>query len=86
MQGSVRGHVLTEQGAPVPGASVVIAQGPGPAPDIAAESDEAGEFVFDGLPAGSYVLQAFGPAGETGETSVDVPAGGSAEARIVLRS
>lgn len=83
--GSVQGYVVTEEGKTVPDASVLIAEGPGPAPDIAAITDDTGRFVLDGFAEGTYLLRAFGPTGEIGETSVFVHGDGKADARIVLR-
>lgn len=83
--GSVRGRVVTEDGAAVSDASVVVAEGANPAPDIAAVTGTAGDFVLDGLIGGTYLLRAFGPGGETGETSVSVQADFETSAQIVLR-
>ncbi len=72
MSGSIKGSVVGQDGVVVAGASVVIAAGPGPAPDLAAVSSESGDFVLDGLAPGVYRLEAFGPQGETGQASVTV--------------
>jgi hypothetical protein len=84
MDGSVRGRVKRGDGAAVAGATVFIMKGPGPAPDIASVSDDAGSFVLDGLAEGTYVLRAVGPAQETGETPVIIHASRVTDAEIVL--
>lgn len=84
MAGSVRGYVLTTRGRPVAEASVVVASGPGPFPDIAAVSDDDGSFVLDGFTPGTYILRAFAPDGGSGEGSVAVYGKGVATVRIVL--
>jgi hypothetical protein len=86
MKGSVRGYVMTEGGVAVEGATVVIVKGPGPAPDIAPMSDRNGSFVLDGLPEGTYLLRAFGPDEQTGETSVSIYDNSVTDAEIVLSS
>jgi hypothetical protein len=86
MSGSVRGQVITDDGAPVAGATVLIGTGPGPAPDIAPISDSAGSFVLDGLAEGTYVLRAFGPGAQTGETSVSIYPERVTNVEIVLKS
>ena len=53
-------------------------------PDISAMSNEGGEFAFDGLPAGAYLLRALGPAQETGETRITVLEGEVAHPDIVV--
>jgi hypothetical protein len=85
---SISGSVKAANGAPVPGASVLIAEGPGPAPDIAALSNDAGTFTLDGLSEGTYIVRAFGPAGHEGrgETSVLIRAKNVKDAEIVLKA
>ena len=84
MAGSVRGSVLTAALRAAVGASVVIAEGPGPMPDIAAVCDDAGRFALDGIAAGAYLLRAFGEDGAVGTASVRVQDYGMVDARIVL--
>jgi hypothetical protein len=81
--GTVRGRVVRgADGSVVADATVTAVRGPGPAPDLAPMTDQDGGFVFDGLAAGSWVLRAHGPGGETGEAAVRVPDGGEVAATI----
>lgn len=83
--GGVRGRVLHEVYAtPVPDAAVTVVRGAGPAPDIAPLTDAEGQFAFDGLAAGEWVLRAHGPGGETGEAIVRVAAGAVVPAAIYV--
>ena len=84
MTGSIQGYVVTEDGRAVPGATVVIEEGPGPAPDIAPVTDEDGSFALDGLGEGAYLLRAFGSDGETGKTMVYVSPHAVTGVEIVL--
>jgi hypothetical protein len=52
---------------------VIITSGPAPFPDIAAETDERGQFALSGLRAGSYTLRAYAPDGRQGEASARLP-------------
>jgi hypothetical protein len=84
--GSIRGRVVqADSGAPLRGATVYVVRGPGPAPDIAPVTNEAGWFMFDELVPGTWVLRAMGPRGEVGERSVSVSAGSTAGVTIEIR-
>lgn len=64
MRGSVLGYVVRAQdGGPVADATVAMVRGPGPAPDIAFITDDAGGFVLRDLPRGKWVLSATSPDG-----------------------
>jgi uncharacterized GH25 family protein len=81
--GSVRGRVVrADSGDPLGDATITVVRGAGPAPDIAPLTDDAGRFVFDGLPAGQWLLRALGPEGETGEATVRVSANSAANVTI----
>jgi hypothetical protein len=54
--GSIQGRVLTPDARPVADASVLIAEGAGAFPDIAALTDDDGRFGFDDLPPGEYTI------------------------------
>ncbi len=79
--GGVRGRVYG-RGQRLADATVTLVQGPGPAPDLAALTDAAGGFAFDGIPTGTWVVRAQSPAGDVGEASVVVRAGVRARAEI----
>lgn len=81
--GNVRGSVRrSASGEPVAGAAILVAQGPGPAPDIAPLTNDDGWFAFDDLPSGVWTLRALGPRAETGEAMVEVSAGSTAHVLI----
>ena len=85
MHGNLRGRVIrNDTGEPVPNAAIVVVTGPGPAPDIAPESNASGNFSLDRLPAGEWVLRAMTPEGANGEASVNVTAGGVANVVITV--
>jgi Carboxypeptidase regulatory-like domain len=85
MVGRLVGHVIyADDGRPVADATVTILRGAGPAPDIAPMTDRNGSFALDGLPAGSWLLRAVGPGGETGLVQVSVRPGGITDALIKL--
>lgn len=84
MNGSISGLVVGQDGSVVAAASVVVAEGPGPTRDLAALSSDCGGFVLDGLAAGTYLLQAFGPRGEIGALSVAVSGGEVSDVLVVL--
>ena len=51
MPAKIHGHVrYAETDLPVADATVILDKGPGPAPDIAAVTDENGAFEFHGVP------------------------------------
>lgn len=85
MRGSVRGYVVrADDAAPVPDADVFVVRGPGPAPDVAAVTDQWGSFALDDLPEGEWVLQARGPDGEIGVTAVTIYDNAVTDATIKL--
>ena len=85
MHGNLRGRVVRrDTGEPVPNAAIIVVTGPGPAPDIAPESNESGSFSLDGLPSGEWVLRAMTPEGGSGEATVNVTAGGVANVVIAV--
>ena len=84
MAGSVSGYVTAADGAAVSDASVFIAAGDGPVPDVAAISDDAGGFALDGIATGEYLLRALGPDGEVGQAPVSIRDGETSVVRIVL--
>jgi iron complex outermembrane recepter protein len=68
--GSIEGRVLSHDGSPAAGTSIVI-------PDIRRKTtaDKEGDFRFDNLPAGTYLLEAVSPQYGSGLVSVKVEAG-----------
>ncbi len=66
----LRGTVRDDDGAPVPDAWVVMADGPG---WVTADAD--GQFVFGRVRTGTHGLRARAPDGREGEASVRVPGG-----------
>ena len=60
-----RGRVRWEDGTPVPGALVAVASGTAPTPEVALRTNAAGEFGI-ALPAGTFSIEAHGPAGAKG--------------------
>jgi len=87
MSGSVRGRVMrADNGKPLEDATITVVRGSGPAPDISPLTDRAGWFVLDGLLEGEWLLQALGPGGETGESTVQVSAGSVADITINVMS
>jgi hypothetical protein len=65
-----RGRVVDADGAPVPGAQVVIVVSSVPMPEIALVSDANGSFSLR-LPAGRFTLRAHGPGGTSGAVEVE---------------
>ena len=61
--GGIAGRVLDASGAPVRGAVVSIAEGPGPHLDIAAVTADDGRFRFTSLPPGLHRLAVRGAEG-----------------------
>jgi uncharacterized GH25 family protein len=81
--GAVEGHVVRARtGLPVENATVMVAQGAGPSPDIAPVTDSAGWFALDSLPPGDWALRASAPDGETGEVTFRVRASEVAQVTI----
>lgn len=87
MLGSVRGRVVhADNGKPLEDATIIVVRGAGPAPDISPVTNGAGLFMLDELPEGEWLLRAFSPNGETGETTVHVSAGLVADTVIKVTS
>jgi hypothetical protein len=85
MIGRLIGQVIdADNGRPVADATVNVLRGPGQAPDIAPVTDRNGNFALDGLPAGSWLLRAVGPNGETGLVQASVRPGSITQALIRL--
>jgi protocatechuate 3,4-dioxygenase beta subunit len=53
----VTGVVQDESGVPLPGATVYIVSGTGSWPDIAALTNDRGEYKLSGMNPGSYVVE-----------------------------
>jgi len=82
--GIIAGVVRTDDGRPIPGASVYFIQGPVPLPEIAMLTDEAGGFVMSAPVDGSYEIGARADGFAAGTVTVQVRGGAKAEAEIVL--
>ena len=81
---ALRGTVLTSAGAPVPGATVLVA-GPALAAERRATSDGAGRWVVGGLPAGEYQVRVRAPGFAAADARVvRLAAGESAELSLRL--
>lgn len=76
--GAIRGFVLTEALAGIPGANVTLAG------NQTIVTDLAGSFVFGNLTPGLYVLEAEAPTYLGRQTTVEVQAGNTTEARLVM--
>lgn len=68
--GGIRGVVVDQSIVPVVGATVKVLN-----QELAQETDENGLFVFSGLEAGTYFVEASHPLYDTQQSSVDVTAG-----------
>ena len=66
--GAIGGTVTDDQGAPVPGAVVLVS---GPDGDTSSTTDDAGSYFVDGLPAGDYAITLAVPDGYTGTGPVE---------------
>jgi hypothetical protein len=64
------GRVVDANGAPVPGALVVIVASTTPMPEIALVGDAEGKFVL-WLPPGRFTLRAHSPEGTIGDADVE---------------
>ncbi|KRC39978.1 hypothetical protein ASE15_19280 [Oerskovia sp. Root22] len=73
--GAIGGTVTDDQGAPVPGAEVLVS---GPDGDVPLTTDDAGTYFVDGLPPGDYTIALTVPEGYT--------AGGPVESAVTLTS
>src|SRR2546422_5696860 len=83
--GALRGTVEDSTGSPVPGAEVKLRNKTTAKELKATTSDEDGDFDFDGLPAGQYVLTIETAGFETVEQSVEVNPPAATRVRIRLR-
>lgn len=87
MKGRLIGHVIyADDGSPAADATVTILRGAGPVPDIAPITASDGSFALDDLPAGSWLLRAVGPGGETGLVQVSVRPGSITDVVIKITS
>ncbi|MFA5943872.1 MAG: carboxypeptidase-like regulatory domain-containing protein [Candidatus Thermoplasmatota archaeon] len=68
--GGVHGFVVDEKITPIKGADVTVMPG-----DRTAKTNEAGAFVINGLPPGTYFVKASHPLFDSSQQSVDVVAG-----------
>jgi hypothetical protein len=66
--GAIGGTVTDDQGAPVPGAGVLVS---GPDGDTPLTTDDAGTYFVDGLPAGDYAITLTVPDGYTATGPVE---------------
>jgi hypothetical protein len=80
----IRGVVVDETGAPIAGARVFFTSAPGPFPDIAALTDEAGKFTVGAPVPGRYSLASAADGFESEEAAVDVGDEGEAMLEIKL--
>jgi hypothetical protein len=81
--GTILGTVQTTQEEPVAEAAIMVASGP-THHDVAALSDENGEFRLSDLEPGRYVLQVNAEGFQSVRGNVDVRAEGIARVRITL--
>jgi hypothetical protein len=76
--GTIKGTVFTTTLAtPAVGDLVVLRLSGSPVPFAFTTSDRAGQFVFDFIPLGSYVVEASDSAGDRGRTSAAIAKAGS---------
>lgn len=52
--GEIKGRVTDQAGTPISEATIVIASGTSPFPDIAALTDEQGKYQLSGIPTGTF--------------------------------
>lgn len=71
-QGAIRGRVLRRDGSPAADVVVMIREGAGPFPDIAAVTGDDGAFGFADLAPGAYLVLARLETGETATARFDV--------------
>jgi hypothetical protein len=81
--GSILGRVLDAAGAPVAGASVMLAASPQPHRDIAAVPGTDGACQWRALPAGRYRVAVHGSG--RAEASVDVEVIGGRQSNVEIR-
>lgn len=79
--GAIRGVVVDDAIRPLAGVNVTLAPG-----DLTTLTDDAGQFVFEGLPPAVYfvAVHAFGYADS--QSSVDVVAGAAASVRVLMNA
>lgn len=82
LRGGLRGEVLDPQGLPVPDATVVLTLGTGGL--LETTSDDAGAFVFDGLPPGPHAATVIRAGFSVRTVDVVVDGGGEAAVSIPL--
>jgi len=82
--GAISGRVLRRDGSPVADVVVMIREGAGPFPDIAAITGDDGRFRFEDLEPGGYLVLARLESGETATARFEVPAGGVSEKEISI--
>jgi hypothetical protein len=76
--GTIKGTVFTTMAAtPAVGDLIVLRLSGSPVPFATTTSDRAGQFVFDFIPLGSYVVEASDSAGDRGRTSASIVKAGS---------
>lgn len=78
--------MVDEHGDPVQDATVVLVDGPGEFPDIAAVSGEDGSFSFSLLSEGAYRVDVLSPAGERAEGWFRATRSPSEEAILTVRT
>jgi uncharacterized GH25 family protein len=74
-------RIVDEAGKPVAGATVAVVRSSVPFPEIALLADDDG-VVEIRLPSGTFTFRAHGPAGQSGEVTVQSPGSGEALVRI----
>jgi outer membrane receptor protein involved in Fe transport len=79
--GAITGAVRGQDGALLPGATVVVT---GPIGTVQAVSDERGEFRFPRLPSGRYTVKASLSGFATGESAVDLTVGSTGRVEFTL--
>jgi len=79
----IRGRVVNaEDGSSIADASAIIVDGPAPVPDIAAVTDQNGEFALSVPTGGKWRLCIFDGSGSEQEVLVEVPQ--SSELEVAL--
>ena len=81
--GSLRGVVTDQNGAVVPGAKVTVNGPSGPVKTVS--SDKTGSYIFSGLPAGDYPVQASAPNLELAEPVTVTLKGGTQTLDLQLK-
>jgi ankyrin repeat protein len=81
---SVKGTIRTAEGAPVSEATVVLVD-PETGEERTAFSPNTGEYLFQSLPAGDYLLWVRRPGFETSSNKIHVPANVTIQLEIVLQ-